>query len=87
MLMNTTPSIAGSFHQLDLTTPGISPLEAIVLKHMRQIPNFLKKALGRPQMGQRLYWRVENFGFLRALAISDFFAKFTSLLLPEGHSE
>jgi hypothetical protein len=54
---------------------------------MRQIPNFLKKALGRPQMGQRLYWRVENFGFLLALAIRDFFAKFTSLLLSEGHSE
>jgi hypothetical protein len=36
-------------------TPGISPLEAIVLKHMRQMPNFLKKALDRPQMGHRLY--------------------------------
>jgi hypothetical protein len=41
-------------HQLDLTTPGISPLEANVLKQMRQIPNFLKKALLRPQIGHLL---------------------------------
>jgi hypothetical protein len=38
-------------YQLDLITPGISPLNAMLRKHMRQIPNFLKKALGLPQIG------------------------------------
>jgi len=27
------------------------------------MPNLRKKALGRPQMGHLLYWRVENLGF------------------------
>jgi len=57
-------------HQLDLTTPGISPLEANVLKQIRQIPNFLKKALLRPHIGHLLYWRALNFCFLWALTIS-----------------
>ena len=41
----------GVFYQLDLITPGSSPFKAILRKHMRQIPNFLKKALGLPQIG------------------------------------
>jgi hypothetical protein len=41
-------------YQLDFITPGISPFKAIFLKQMRQMPNFRKKARGRPQMGQRL---------------------------------
>jgi len=39
------------FYQLDLITPGISPFKAMLRKHMRQRPNFLKKALGLPQIG------------------------------------
>ena len=66
-------------HQLDLTTPGSSPFEAKFLKQIRQIPNFLKKALLRPQIGHLLYCRVENFCFLRALTTRDFLAKITSL--------
>jgi len=42
---------------------------------MRHTPNLRKKARGRPQRGQRLYDLVENFDFLCALAIIDFFAK------------
>ena len=42
-------------YQLDFTTPGISPLEAIVLKQIRQIPNFLKYARLLPQIGHLLY--------------------------------
>jgi len=37
------------------------------LKQMRQMPNLRRKARGRPQMGQRLYARAENFGLRRAL--------------------
>jgi hypothetical protein len=48
---------------------------------MRQMPNLRKKALGRPQRGQRLYARTLNFDFLFALAMSDFFAKIHSSVL------
>jgi hypothetical protein len=41
-------------YQLDFMTPGISPLRAMLRKQIRQIPNFLKNALGLPQMGHRL---------------------------------
>jgi hypothetical protein len=68
-----------TIHQLDLTTPGSSPFEAKFLKQIRQIPNFLKKALLRPQIGHLLYCRVENFCFLWALTTRDFLAKITSL--------
>lgn len=68
-----------TIHQLDLTTPGISPFKAKFLKQIRQIPNFLKKALLRPQIGHLLYCRAENFCFLWALTTRDFFAKITSL--------
>ena len=57
-------------------------------KQIRQMPNLRRKALGRPQRGQRLYARDLNLGCLFALAISDFLAKVTSsvLLVPEGHT-
>jgi len=46
---------------------------------MRQIPNFLKNALGLPQIGQRLYFLTVNFGDLLAFILRDVFAKFSSL--------
>ena len=74
-------------YQLDFMTPGISPLRAMFRKQIRQIPNFRRKALDRPQMGHRLYRRVENFGLLFALAIRDFFATFPSLSVSKRHSQ
>jgi hypothetical protein len=68
-------------YQLDLMTPGSSPRSAMSRKQMRQMPNLRKKARGRPQRGQRLYARALNFGFLAALAMSDFFAKVLSSVL------
>jgi hypothetical protein len=67
-------------YQLDLTTPGRSPLRARVLKHIRQMPNFLKNALGRPQIGHLEYARVLNRGLRFAFTIKDFFAKHASFL-------
>jgi hypothetical protein len=61
-------------YQLDLVTPGISPRNALSRKQMRHIPNFLRKARGRPQMLQRLYPRTANFGSLFCLATNDFLA-------------
>jgi len=43
-------------------------------KQMRQMPNFLMYARGRPQSGQRLYFLTSNFGRRFDFAISDFFA-------------
>ena len=43
-------------------------------KHKRHRPNFFINARGRPQMWQRLCWRLENFGFLFAFAILDVLA-------------
>ncbi len=48
---------------------------------MRQMPNLRKNARGRPQRGQRLYARTLYFGFLAALAMSDFLAKVSSSVL------
>lgn len=45
---------------------------------MRHISNFRKKARGRPQRRQRLYWRTENFGLRLALAIIDSLATFVA---------
>jgi len=79
LVLTAYSSLLTTVHQLDLTTPGISPFEAKFLKQIRQIPNFLKKALLRPQIGHLLYCRVENFCFLWALTTRDFLAKITSL--------
>jgi hypothetical protein len=46
--------LQAALYQLDLITPGSRPSDAILRKQMRQMPNFLKNARGRPQMGQRL---------------------------------
>lgn len=46
---------------------------------MRHIWNFRRKARGRPQSGQRLCWRVENFGLRFACAI---FESLAILLYP-----
>jgi hypothetical protein len=50
-------------YQLDLVTPGTSPLEANSLKQIRHSPNSRMKACLRPQRQQRRTIRVENFGF------------------------
>jgi hypothetical protein len=68
-------------HQLDFTTPGSLPLDANTRKQIRQRPNFLKKALGRPQTGQRLYCRTLNLGSFIAFILSAFFAKPSSLFI------
>jgi hypothetical protein len=54
-------------YQLDLTTPGISPLSANPRKHRRQTPNLRRKPRGRPQSWQRLCLRQLNFGFRASL--------------------
>jgi hypothetical protein len=64
-----------SCYQLDLITPGSSPFRANDLKHIRQMPNFLINALGRPQIGHLEYARVEKRGLRLAFTIKDFFAK------------
>jgi hypothetical protein len=55
------------FYQDDFETPGISPLSASERKHKRQMPNFRRKARGRPHSLQRLCRRLENLGFLASL--------------------
>ena len=67
----TTPD---QTYQLAFVMPGISPRRASSRKQIRQSWNFRKYPLGRPQRRQRVYARVENFGFLFCLAISDFLA-------------
>src|ERR1700722_8126168 len=69
------------FYQLDLTTPGISPLRASERKQRRQTPNFRRKARGRPQSWQRLCWRDLNFGFLASLTRFAVVAMFFALYL------
>jgi hypothetical protein len=64
-------------------TPGMSPREAMFLKQILQIPNFLKKALLLPQIGHLLYRREENLGVLCAFAIKAFLAKTTPFSPPK----
>src|ERR1700691_3330077 len=71
------------FYQLDLTTPGISPLRASDRKQRRHTPNFRKKARGRPQSWQRLCWRDLNFGVLASLTRFAVVAISLSILLYE----
>jgi hypothetical protein len=61
----------------------MSPLEARFLKQIRQIPNFLKKALLLPQIGHLLYWRTGNLDILFAFAFNDFLAKATPFSPPK----
>lgn|GEM_PF-1159672 len=61
-------------YQLDFVIPGKSPLLASSLKQIRHKPKSRIKPWLRPQRQQRLITRVENFGFLFALAINAFLA-------------
>src|SRR5215831_3598217 len=69
--------IAVLYHEA-LRTPGISALFASIRKHRRQILNLRWYPRRRPQIEQRLYFRVLNFGssfcltFQRMLAIESF---------------
>src|SRR5258708_33931307 len=69
------------FYQLDLTTPGISPLRASERKQRRHTPNLRRNARGRPQSWQRLCWRDLNFGFLASLTRFAVVAMFLALYL------
>jgi len=61
------PSAIPGRYQLDLVTPGISPRKLSKRKQIRHRRNRRKNPLTRPQSGQRLYWRQENFGARFAL--------------------
>src|SRR5215211_5259157 len=54
--------------------PGIAPSWASSRRQIRQSPNFLKTARGRPQRLQREYFRTGNRGVRDAFTISDFLA-------------
>jgi len=68
------------YYQDDFETPGISPRSANCRKHRRQMPNFRRKARGRPQILQRLCLRDENFGFLASFTRFAVVAKFAPKL-------
>ena len=59
-------------------------MEAMDRKQIRQMPNFLIKARGRPHMGHRLYFLALNFGSLLAFTTNDVLAKIASLQIPSG---
>ena len=63
-------------YQLDLVTPGRSPLTANSLKHKRQIPKKRLIARGRPQRSHLRTFRVENLGLSLDFTMSDSFAIF-----------
>ena len=71
-------------YQLAFFTPGICPLYARLRKQIRQMPYLRRTACGRPQMLQRVYARVENFGVLCCLLIIDFLAMFRSPYFLKG---
>src|SRR3990167_7723301 len=63
-----------TLYQLDLTTPGMSPMFAISRKHKRESLNFLKNPLERPVIWQRLRKRTgEEFlgSLFKALIASE----------------
>jgi len=60
-------------------------MEAMDRKQIRQMPNFLIKALGRPHMGHRLYFLVLNLGSLLAFTTNAVLAKIASLKIPSGN--
>jgi len=68
-------------YQLDRFTPGICPVEASSRKHIRQISNCRIYPCFLPHFQQRRTLRVENLGFFRALASTDFFAIYIYRLL------
>src|SRR5512141_194440 len=67
-------------------TPVISPCSARLRKQMRHIWNLRRNARGRPQSGQRLYWRTPNFSLRFACAILESLAIVVSSL-TERHAE
>lgn len=56
-------------YQLDLVTPGISPLDAILRKQIRHSENFRRYARGLPQTRQRFRALTLYFGSLFAFSI------------------
>lgn len=78
-------------YQLDLTTPGNSPLSASKRKQRRHILNLRKKDRGLPQRGQRFLCRVLNLGFKLIRTILHFLDNFYLLcilnLFPKRHSQ
>ena len=69
-------------YQLAFRTPGISPRSAISRKQIRQMPNFRRYALGRPQRWHRLWCRTPNFGFCRDRSIRAFLAITSRYRMP-----
>jgi hypothetical protein len=53
-MLPVSASIQKPAYQLDFTTPGNLPWDANIRKQIRQMPNFLKNPLGRPQTGHLL---------------------------------
>jgi len=72
-----------NIYQLDFITPGSLPSEARFLKQIRQIPNFLIKALALPHIGHRLYALTLNFGFFIAFILKAFLANSPSFYTPK----
>ncbi len=64
-------------------SPVTSPASARLRRQMRHILNFRRNARGRPQSGQRLYLRAENFGLRFAWAILESLAIWLNVL--EGY--
>src|SRR6476661_5504604 len=75
--MSATGSVIMAFfsYQELFVMPGITPWWASSRRQMRQSPNFLNTARGRPHLLQRLYARVLYLDGRAAFAISDFLAK------------
>jgi hypothetical protein len=67
-------SLPVCLYQLAFMTPGISPFSESDRKQMRHMLNLRRNARGRPQRGQRLFFRDVNFAVRLARAICDFFA-------------
>jgi hypothetical protein len=68
--------------------PGMTPWWASSRRQIRQSPNFLNTARGRPQRLQRELLRTLYFAGRDALTISDFFANSVpSCLGRERHSQ
>jgi hypothetical protein len=61
-------------YQLAFFTPGINPCQASSLKQIRQSLNLRKNPPDLPQIGQRLYPRVENLGVFFHRFICEVFA-------------
>jgi hypothetical protein len=75
----------GTPYQLDLVTPGNSPLRARFLKQILHIWNLPMKPLGLPQSGHLFMARTLNFGVRLAFSIIDVLA-IVPPLGPEGHT-